>query len=86
MDIGNGIVTFNGNSTGDMAAYACNSGFELIGNATTTCTLVDMDRAEFQPVQPSCRREHSKYKIISSGMATYCFFFNMYVLIIIYGS
>ncbi len=54
------MVTFNGNSVGDMAAYTCNSGFELIENATATCTLVDMDSAEFQPAPPSCRREFTK--------------------------
>ncbi len=54
------MVTFNGNSIGDMAAYACNSSFELIGNANMTCIQVDMDSAEFQPAQPSCRREYSE--------------------------
>ena len=65
VDIRNGIVTFNGGSIGDMAAYTCNSGFELIGNATRTCTLVDINSAEFQPVQPSCRREYSGKKDMS---------------------
>ncbi len=58
VDIGNGMVTFNGNSIGDVATYTCNVGFELIGNGTATCTQVDMDRAEFQPAPPSCRREY----------------------------
>ncbi len=56
--IDNGSVTFNGNSIGDMATYTCYSGFELIGDSITTCTLVDMDRAGFQPTPPSCRREY----------------------------
>ena len=60
VDIDNGMVTFNSNSVGDMAVYMCDSGFELIGDATTTCTLVDMDNAEFQPTPPSCRREYTK--------------------------
>ncbi len=55
--IDNGMVTFSGNSVGDMATYTCDSGFELIGDETTTCTLVNMDTAEFQPEPPSCRRE-----------------------------
>ena len=60
VDIDNGMVTFNGNSIGDMATYTCDLGFELIGNANTTCTLVDTDSAEFQPVPPSCRREYTE--------------------------
>ena len=60
VDIDNGVVTFNGILVGDMANYTCNSGFELIGDATTTCTLVDMDSAEFQPEAPSCRREYTQ--------------------------
>ncbi len=57
VDIDNGMATFTGNSIGDVATYTCNVGFELIGNGTATCTLVDMDSAEFQPAPPSCRRE-----------------------------
>ncbi len=57
VDIDNGMVTFNGTIIGGVATYTCNLGFELIGNATTTCTLVDTDRAEFQPAPPSCSRE-----------------------------
>ncbi len=56
--IDNGMVTFNDNSVGAMATYTCDSGFELIGNATTTCTLVNMNSADFQPTPPSCRREY----------------------------
>ena len=63
VSIKNGTVTFNGNSVGDIATYICDSGFELIGNATTTCsTFVDMNIAEFQPAPPSCRREYIEYK------------------------
>ena len=54
----NGMVTFTGNSGGDTATYTCNSGFELIGDATTTCTQVDDNSATFPPVPPpECRRE-----------------------------
>ncbi len=62
-NIGNGMVTFNGNSVGEVATYTCDPRFELIGNSTTTCTLVDMDSAEFQPVPPSCMREYTEYTI-----------------------
>ncbi len=57
-DIDNGMMTFNGNSVGDVATYTCNVDFELIGNGTATCALVVMDSAEFQPTPPSCRREY----------------------------
>ena len=56
-NIVNGMVTFTGNSVGDTATYTCNSGFELIGSMTTTCTLVDVDFAAFSPAPPVCRRE-----------------------------
>ena len=58
VDIANGLVTFSGNSIGDIATYTCNSGFELIGGATTTCTQVDANSAAFQLAPPSCRREY----------------------------
>ena len=63
VDIDNGTVTFNGNSVGDVATYTCELGFELIGDKNTTCTLVDMDSAEFQPAPPSCRREYTEINI-----------------------
>ena len=54
----NGMRTFTGNSVGDTATYICNSNFELIGDATTTCTLVDDNSAAFPSVPPPvCRRE-----------------------------
>jgi len=54
----NGRVTFTGNSVGDTATYTCDPGFELIGVTTTTCTLVNVNTAEFIPDSPSCRREY----------------------------
>ena len=56
-DIVNGTMTFTGNSVGDNATYICNSGFELIGNASVTCTQVDVNSAAFMPVVPVCRGE-----------------------------
>ena len=53
VDFNNGMVMFTGNSIGDTATYSCNSGFELDGGATTTCTAVDANSAEFSP-QPLC--------------------------------
>ncbi len=62
-------MAFSGNSVGNMATYTCVSGFELIGDSTTTCTLVDMDSSEFQPAPPSCRREFTdSYRL--PGMVT----------------
>ena len=58
-------MTFNGNSIGDMATYTCGLGFQLIGCSATTCTLVDMDSAEFEPAPPSCRRECTKCSFLS---------------------
>ena len=57
-DIDNGIVTSTGASVGDTATYTCNPGFELIGDATTTCTQVDVNSAAFSPQPPVCRREY----------------------------
>ena len=62
VDIDNGTVTFNGTLVGDMATYTCDSGFELIGDATRTCTLVNIDSAEFLPAPPSC--EFTEYTTI----------------------
>ena len=56
-DIDNGMVMFTGNSIGYTATYSCDSGFELDGGATTTCTTVDEHSAEFSPQPPVCRRE-----------------------------
>ena len=61
-DIVNGTVSFTGNSVGDTATYTCNSGFELIGNASATCTQVDMNSATFSPAAPVCRREYCMCK------------------------
>ena len=54
----NGMRTFTGNSVGDTATYTCDSAFELIGNATTTCIAApNGTSAVFSPAQPVCRRE-----------------------------
>ena len=54
------MVSFTGNSVGNTATYTCDSGFELIGSATTTCTRVDANSAVIQPAPPSCRREYTE--------------------------
>ena len=58
------MVTFAGTSVGDTATYNCDSGFELIGDAIMTCTLVDGNFAAFSPQPPLCRREHSMCMIL----------------------
>ena len=58
LDIDSGIVTFTGNSVGDTATYTCDSGFELIGVATTTCTQINANFAAFSPQLPFCSREY----------------------------
>ena len=57
-DIASGTMIFTGNSIGDTATYTCNSGFELIGNATVTCLQVDVNSAAFSRAPPVCRREY----------------------------
>ena len=59
-DISNGMVTFTNNSVNGTATYTCDSGFELIGGATMTCKVVDMNSATFQPAPPSCSREYTQ--------------------------
>ena len=55
----NSMTTFTGNSIGDTATYTCDSGFELIGNSTITCTAVDGNSAIFPTIPPpECRREY----------------------------
>ena len=56
-DIVNSTVTLTGNSIGDTATFTCDPGFELIGNASVTCTQVDVNSATFAPTVPVCRRE-----------------------------
>ena len=58
-DITNGMMTLTGNSVDDTTTYTCNSGFELIGDVTSTCTQEDMNFATFLPAAPVCRREYS---------------------------
>ncbi len=61
--INNGNVVFTDRTVGSIATYACNLGFELIGDKSTTCILVDVDNAEFQPAPPTCRREYTELRV-----------------------
>ena len=75
-DIINGMVMFTGNSVGDTATYTCNSGFELIGNASTTCTQVDINIATFSPAAPVCRCE---YCVIRNRIMKYLYYNMLHV-------
>ncbi len=59
LEIDHGMVNFTGNSVGDNATYTCDSGFELIGDAMSTCTQMDANFAAFQPTPPVCRRKYN---------------------------
>ena len=64
--LANAMMTFTGNSVGDIATYTCNVGFELIGDTTTICTAAaDGNSAAFPAVPPPmCSREYifNKYR------------------------
>ena len=53
----NGGMLFSGNDVGDTAIYTCDSGFELTGEATATCTEdAGGNSASFKPAPPTCQR------------------------------
>ena len=53
----NGNVTFTSRNVGDTATYTCDVGFELIGNAMRTCTLLDPPIFDWSLSVPACRRK-----------------------------
>ena len=58
----NGGVSFTGNSVGDTATYTCDTGFELVGVSTVTCTAApDGNSASFQPAAPVCNCKKTCY-------------------------
>lgn len=58
-----GTVSQSGREPGDTATYSCNSGFELVGDPTRTCTVVGPGTAMFSGDEPSCRRMLS-YRVV----------------------
>ena len=53
----NGEVSFSGNGIGDTATFTCNERYELVGEATTSCTAADDgESATFQPAPPIRQR------------------------------
>lgn len=50
-------MSSEGDSVGDIATFVCDSGFELVGDGTATCTLTSPTSAEFLPPAPKCRRK-----------------------------
>ena len=70
----NGGMSFSGNDVGDTATYTCDSGFELTGEATATCTEdAGGNSASFQPAPPTCQcmcaklHLHIRYIIICTS-------------------
>ena len=55
MDPDNGIVAVVGNSRGDMAAYSCNEGFDLVGVSVRVCG----DDRVWSDEAPVCIRKSS---------------------------
>ena len=53
VQLDNGMVTLT-------TMYTCDSGFELVGDAATTCPLAEIESAELRLVPPFCRRECSE--------------------------
>lgn len=51
------MVTVVGDSVEDTATYACDDGFEVVGDSVTMCTQIDTDSAAFSPAPPICRRK-----------------------------
>ena len=51
-----GNVSLSGNSIGDVATYACNPGFDLVGPPTRTCEEMDAGFADWSGEAPVCRR------------------------------
>ena len=49
----NGDVNQPGNSVGTVASYACNDGFQLIGDKTRTCE----EDGEWSGTDPTCKCE-----------------------------
>ena len=52
--VADAMTTVTGNSVGDTATFTCDSGFELSGSATVTCTIVD---------EEDCRRKWNSLRI-----------------------
>lgn len=50
-NVTNGEVSYTGLTKGEIATYSCNSGFDLVGDVTITCTAIDTNTAVFLPIQ-----------------------------------
>ena len=52
----NGEVIIHGNSAGDTLTYKCDIGYNLVGEATATCTEVKPGKMAFEPKKtPKCK-------------------------------
>ena len=55
-------MTYDGIEIGSTATYTCDSGFELVGETTATCTETgDGNSGSFQPDPPTCQRMYILY-------------------------
>ena len=54
----NGEITLSGTTFGSEAAYECDIGFELVGEATRTCEAT----GEWSGEEPVCERKTVLYK------------------------
>ena len=58
----NGIVQVSGDDLGDAATYTCDTGYNLVGAATATCTeAADGESASFMPAPPVCESKSDIY-------------------------
>ena len=53
----NGGVSDTAIPVDDTVMYVCDEGFELLGNATATCMLMDDSSSVLSSATPTCQRE-----------------------------
>ena len=52
-NINNGVVTYSTTTSGSTATYACESGYDLIGNQIRVC----QDDGQWSGSEPTCERK-----------------------------
>ena len=56
-DLGNGTFMVTGETEGSNAVYACNDGYELIGEQVRTC----LSNGAWSPPEPTCLRKKNTF-------------------------
>ena len=51
-----GAVQLEGRNVNDTAKFMCNSGYDLVGNETLTCKVINKG-ASWSHVPPTCKRK-----------------------------